>query len=137
MAFPFVTSIYAALLALIFIVISFWVSAGRGKYGVNVGDGGNPNLLARMRAHANFAEYVPLILILVLLLEGRRTSIYIIHLLLLPLLIARILHPFGMVAPSGSSQSKICRGLGAGVTFLVLIIAAVLLLVKGITTPPY
>jgi hypothetical protein len=128
---------YAALLGLVLVFISVWVSAGRGKYGVSVGDGGQPNLIARMRAQANFVEYVPLILILVLLLEGRRTSIFIIHLLLLPLLIARILHPFGMVAPPKTAQQLLCRGIPAGVTLLVLIAAAVLLLYKGIMYPPY
>jgi len=137
MAFPYVTSMYAALLGLVLVFISVWVSAGRGKYDVFVGDGGQPNLLARMRAQANFVEYVPLILILVLLLEGRRTSIYIIHLLLLPLLIARILHPFGMVAPSKSPQQLLCRAIPAGITWLVLIVAALLLLYKGIMYPPY
>ena len=132
MQFPFVTSFYAALLALVFMAISFWISAGRSKYQIHVGDGGNANLLARMRAQANFVEYVPLILILVLLLEGRRTSIYIIHILLLALLISRILHPFGMVAPPKSARQALCRGVGAGVTWLVLIAAALLLLFRAI-----
>jgi uncharacterized membrane protein YecN with MAPEG domain len=137
MNFPFVTSVYAALLTLVFLAISFWVSAGRGKYGVFVGDGGQPGLLARMRAHANFTEYVPLALLLVALLEGRRTSIYIIHALLFVLLIARILHPFGMVAPPKSRRLIFCRGLPATATWLVMIVAAVLLLVKAVTAPPY
>ena len=137
MAFPFVTSVYAALLALLYLALSAWVSAGRTRLKVMLGDGGDANLLARIRAHANFAEYVPLILILVAMLEERRTSIFIIHALLLTLLVARIMHPIGMAAPDGSARSSMFRGIGAGANLLVLIAAAVILLVSGVTTPRY
>jgi len=135
MAFPFVTSVYAALLALLYLALSAWVSAGRTRLKVMLGDGGDANLLARIRAHANFAEYVPLILILVALLEGRRTSIYIIHALLFTLLVARLAHPIGIVAAPGSAREKTFRGLGAGLTYLVLLLSAVALLVAAIQTP--
>jgi len=135
MNFPFVTSVYAALLALVFIALSFWVGGGRGKYKISLGDGGNPELLGRIRAHANFAEFVPLILILVALLEGRRTSIYLIHALLFALLVGRIMHPLGMTAPAGSARQGIFRGTGATLTMIVLLVAAVSLLVEAVMTP--
>jgi uncharacterized membrane protein YecN with MAPEG domain len=128
MTYPLVTSGYAAVLALIFFALSVWVVAGRAGFKVNHGDGDNPTLNRRIRAHGNFAEYVPLILILVALLEARATSSYIIHALLLPLVIARALHPFGMVAREGSPQQVVCRGGGTMVTWVVLVVAAVLLL---------
>ena len=129
MTYPLVTSGYAAFLALIFVAISAWVVAGRAAFKVNYGDGGDDRLTRRMRAHANFAEYVPLILILVALLEARATSRFTIHALLLPLVIARALHPFGMLARDGSRQQLAFRGSTTMVTWLVLVAAAVLLLV--------
>jgi uncharacterized membrane protein YecN with MAPEG domain len=128
MTYPVVTSGYAALLALIFMALSAWVVAGRAQFKVNHGDGGNDRLNRRIRAHANFAEYVPLIIILVALLEMRATSRFTIHALLLPLLIARISHPFGMLAPEASLQQFAFRGASVVITWLVMVVAAIMLL---------
>jgi uncharacterized membrane protein YecN with MAPEG domain len=133
MQFPLVTSIYAALFGILFTLLSAWVGGGRHKNSASFGDAGDTDLRGRIRAHANFAEYVPLILILVALLEARHTSIYAIHILLLALLIGRLLHPFGMVAADGSRQMGVCRGIGASLTMLVLIVSSVMLLLAGLT----
>ncbi len=132
MNFPYVTSIYGALFGLLLVALSVWVGTGRGKYKVLLGDGNTPELRARIRAHANFTEYVPLILLLVALLEGRRTSIFIIHALLLSLLVARIIHPFGLISPEGGTRHNTLRGIGAAVTMLVLIVTCVILLLTGL-----
>ena len=130
MPFPTVTSAYAAVLALIYFGLSMWVSAGRGKYRVNHGDGGEAALLCRIRAHANFAEYVPLILIMAALLEAGGAAAGTMHALLLPLTVARLMHPVGMVARLQSPQQFIFRAGGAILTWLALIGAAVLLLLR-------
>jgi uncharacterized membrane protein YecN with MAPEG domain len=129
MTYPLVTSGYAAVLALIFLALSAWVTIGRGSFNIYYGDGGNEKLTRRMRAHANFAEFVPLILILAALLEARATSRLTIHALLLPLTIARALHPFGMITPIDSRLQLPLRGLPTAVTWTVMTAAAVLLLV--------
>jgi len=71
---------------------------------------------------------VPLIIILVALLEMRATSRFTIHALLLPLLIARISHPFGMLAPEASLQQFAFRGASVVITWLVMVVAAIMLL---------
>ena len=130
MAYPALTGLYAALLALVFAGLSIWVIAGRAKHRVHHGDGGNDDLNRRIRAHANFAEYVPMILLLVALLEAGGAGRGTVHALLLPLLAARLMHPIGMVAPVASLQQGIFRGIGASVTMLILVVASVLLLVR-------
>ena len=57
----FITEFYAGVLAILFFALSIRVVAVRGR--VSLGDGGDPMVLRRMRGHANFAEYVPLILL--------------------------------------------------------------------------
>jgi uncharacterized membrane protein YecN with MAPEG domain len=130
MAYPTLTGLYAAALALVFAGLSIWVIAGRAKYRVNHGDGGHDDMNRRIRAHGNFTEYVPLILLLVALLEAGGAGHGTVHALLLPLLAARLMHPIGMVAPVGSLQQGIFRGVGASVTLLILTAASVLLLVR-------
>lgn len=127
---PAITALYAALLALVYMAITAWVTMGRAKFRIVHGDGGNLNLNRRIRAHANFAEYVPLILILAALLESLGARPVIMNSLLLPLLIARIIHPFGMMAAENSPQQFALRAPGALITWLVMVAASVLLLLR-------
>ncbi len=130
MVFPAITTAYAAILALIFMGLTIWVSMARLRFRINHGDGGNIVLNRRIRAHANFAEYVPLILLLVALLEAGGAGRFTIHALLLPLTIARIMHPIGMVARDFTARQFTFRGPGAAVTWAVMVVAAVLLLIR-------
>ncbi len=131
MAFPATTALYAAILGLIYFALSIWVVMGRGQYRVLHGDGGKAPLNRRIRAHANFAEYVPLILVLAALVEAGGGSATRIHALLAPLTVARILHPIGMVAKENSVQQYSFRAPGAVITLVVLVAASVMLLVRA------
>lgn len=135
MQFPAGTAIYAGLLTLLLVALSLWVIVGRGSYKVNLGDGGKSEMQVRVRAHGNFIEYVPLILLLAALLEMSHTSRFIIHALLLPLLIARIVHPLGLSMPPLSPRQFALRGAPAVVTLLVLAVSAILLLLRGLDMP--
>jgi len=130
MNFPALTSAYAGILALIYLLLSAWVVAGRAKFRINHGDGGQEQLNRRIRAHANFAEYVPFILFLTALLDGAGAGRSTIHALLLTLVVARLMHPIGMVARLASPQQFIFRGASMMATWLVLLASAVLLLIR-------
>ena len=132
MAFPAITAFYGAILTLIYAVLTIWVGGGRAKFGVVHGDGGNAALNRRIRAHANFAEYVPLILLLAALIEAGGAGATTIHALLLPLTVARVMHPIGMVAPENSRQQYMFRAPGAIATWLILIAASVLMLMRAV-----
>ena len=64
-----VTPIYATILGLLFIALSVRTIRMRRKHRVAVGDGNNSELRRAMRVHANFAEYVPLALLLIFFVE--------------------------------------------------------------------
>jgi uncharacterized membrane protein YecN with MAPEG domain len=132
MIFPATTALFAAILALVYAALSLWVVAGRLSGDVLHGDGGNQQLLKRIRSHGNFIEYVPLTLILIGLLEASGSSRGLVATLLVILLIARLLHPVGMLAPRNSPQQFACRGGGVIATILVMSIAAVILLLRSI-----
>lgn len=81
-------------------VINFWlalrISRIRLSEKVFVGDGGDDRLVRRMRAQLNFAEYVPLTLILLGLVElGAGSSIWLWG-VGAAIVLGRILHAFGM-----------------------------------------
>jgi len=91
-----VTALYASLLALLFIVLSARVIGQRRGAKVSLGDGGNANLLRRMRVHGNFAEYVPLSLVLLALAESLAAPAWLLHVAGLALLGGRLSHAFGV-----------------------------------------
>jgi len=65
-----IVPLYAALLALIFVALSVRTLRMRRRLRIAVGDGGDTALLRAMRVHANFAEYVPLSLLLIVVAVG-------------------------------------------------------------------
>src|SRR5512143_1314199 len=91
-----ITALYASLLVPLFLLLASRVIRARRGARVAVGDGGNASLMRRMRVHANFAEYVPLALLLMALAESLGTSIWLLHALGIPLLVGRLVHAFGM-----------------------------------------
>ena len=116
---PQITSLYAGLLALLYLGISGWVVRVRVQQKVFAGDKGDPVMANAMRLHANYAEYVPLALILLLLAEMQGAPALALHALGAVLLVARIMHALGMAAQPHISS---LRGGGATLTFLVLLV---------------
>ena len=130
MIFPAITSFYAALLAIVFVLMSGWVVAGRMQTDTLQGDGGRDDLVRRIRSQGNFAEYVPYALLMIALLEASGASHILIQVLCIVLLVARLLHPVGMLAPKNSPRQFACRGGGIVSTFVVLLVASIALLIR-------
>src|SRR5688572_1139489 len=123
-----VTPLYAGLLALWFVVLSVRVMQLRRRMRVALGDGGDAALQRAIRGQANFAEYVPLALLLLALLELSRFSIYVLHGLGMVLLVARLVHGWAFAFTDGS---RFGRPMGAALTFIVLIVEAILCLYQA------
>lgn len=117
-----ITALYAGLLAPLFILLSIRVIQKRRGARVGLGDGGDGELLRRMRVHANFAEYVPLALLLMALAESLKTDARMLHGLGIALVVGRIVHAYGV---SQSKESFSLRITGVAVTSTVLLVAAV------------
>jgi uncharacterized protein len=132
MHLPSITAAYLGVLALLYAVLGVQVSRLRRGHKVLFGDGGNIKLRSAIRAHANFAEYVPIIVLMVALLEMSGLPAVRVHLLMAALLVARLLHPLGMYVGPRSWQFSVCRVGGIGLTVVVLIGAAMLLLQRSL-----
>jgi len=124
-----ITPVYAALLALFFVFLSVRVVLQRRDAKVALGDGGNRPLLRRLRVHGNFAEYVPLALILMLLCELQQAPGWLVNAIGLLLVVGRALHA---AAVSREPEPLPLRAAGMALTMSAIIIGAVANLALGI-----
>ena len=120
------TPLWAALLALLYLYLAAQVIRARYRTRTALGSGGDPGLERAIRAHANFAEYVPLCLVLLLLAELQGAWPWLVHLLGAGLLAGRAVHAWG-IASTDEVLSR--RRAGMVATFTVLGAAALLNLV--------
>ena len=116
-----VTPIYAALVALLFLVLSARVISYRRANMISLGDTGDKALLKRMRAQANCAEYAPLALFLMLVAELNGAPAFAVHLMGAALLAGRVLHAVGF---SATPQKMILRQSGMLLTLGMILLSA-------------
>ena len=118
-----ITSIIAAALTLIFIKLSFAVISLRRKNKVGLGSGGHEDLERAIRTQGNFAEYVPLGLVLIACLELNGAPWWLVAIPGIALIIGRLIHAKGMNTPPPEFSKRV---LGMKFTFLTLIALAAL-----------
>lgn len=123
-----VTTLYAGLNGLIALTLATLVIRQRQRTGTVLGAGGDAALEQAIRAHGNFVEYVPLILVLMLLLELGGVSAPWLHGMGIALTAARVLHGWGLAR---SRNRSFGRAAGFTVTWLILAAAAAAAVVLG------
>jgi uncharacterized protein len=116
----------AGILGLLTVVLGLNVARMRGRKRISLGDGGDKELAAAIRAHGNLIEWVPLCLLLIWLTHGpfgdRSVAV-----LAVVLTAGRLLHAGGLLGlvPSG-------RSIGAIATAFVLAFASIELILAGL-----
>lgn len=120
-----ITPFYAAILALLFIAFSVRTIRLRRRFRVALGDGGNRLLQRAMRVNANFAEYVPLALLLVHFVELHDGPRLHVHALGIALVCGRMLHAWGV---SQTQENFRYRVAGMMLTFSVMLMSCILIL---------
>lgn len=116
-----ITAFYAGLLALWFILLSVRVVTTRRSARVGLGTGDNRELARRVRVHGNFAEYVPLALLLLLLLEVNTALVWLPHAAGAALFLGRVAHFIGLGRSIGHSWGRV---IGTSLTWLALLVLA-------------
>lgn len=120
------TALYAALLTVIFIVLTQLVIQARSKSKIPLGDVGDTQLLEASRRQVNFAENVPLTLILMGLAEAGGASSLMMNLAGGVLVLARLIHPFGITIANGAHPARIVGAVATTVVQLGLVVILVL-----------
>jgi uncharacterized protein len=124
-----ITAVFAGLLGIMFLALELPIGLLRTRTNVSLGDGGNADLTVAIRRHANFVEHVPLALLLMALLELNGASHMLLAILGTALVIARLMHPFGLDV---HVMRRPPRGLGAATTSLVILVASAVLIWQAI-----
>ncbi len=122
------TSALAGAAAIFLVLLSLPVALRRRATRQSFGDGGDEAFNRRIRAQANFIEYVPLSILAIGLVEMNGGSQMMVCGLAATLAAARVLHAFGLW-----SNVLIGRALGAMLTFGVLLVAGGLLVYGQLT----
>ena len=123
---PVVTAFYAALLALLCVLLSNLVIRQRRQKRVGLGDGGDAALTQAIRAFGNFVEYTPLFVVLMALAEMLGTQRPWLHAYGALFVAGRVAHAIGLSRTGRASAGRLG---GMVVTQFVLIALAVSLLV--------
>jgi uncharacterized membrane protein YecN with MAPEG domain len=123
---PAVTAIYAGLSGVMLVVLAVRVIRMRRQARAAFGDGGDLRLAARIRAHGNFAEYVPIALLLLTISELLGWPASVLHGIGMTLLAGRIVHASALAA--GSIRARV---VGMSLTFAAIAAGAACCLVAA------
>ncbi len=119
---PKITLLFAALHVLLLLYLAYRVVGHRRAFKVGIGTGGDHRLERKIRVHGNFAEYVPMALLMLALLELSGLPAPWLWGMGGTLLLGRLLHATGLSMKSGSSFG---RFYGTVLTWLVLVAMSV------------
>ena len=106
--------------AILHIWLSTRVVRARLPHKINVGDGGNEAVMRRMRAHANYAENMPIFVILLALTELAGGNEWVLWGAGIAFILSRLAHGFGM---DGGSLGR-WRSIGITLNILLLLVLA-------------
>jgi uncharacterized membrane protein YecN with MAPEG domain len=128
MVAPKIVAYYAAILAVMFVVLTIRVIKARIRGRVSLGDGGDEALIRAQRIHGNFAEFVPFAVVLIALAEMNGSPSWSIHVLGSVLIISRLAHAWAL---HGGMERMTFRKAGMIGTFIVLLGAALHAVIGG------
>lgn len=119
------TALFTALLIPLYLLLSARVVTYRRAQQISLNDKGDPALLQRMRAHGNFAEYAPLGLIALGLLEVQELPANLLLMLGAMLLLGRLAHAYAFWSHPMKMKFRV---LGMALTFTMLGLSALALI---------
>ena len=114
----------AGLLGLLAVALTINIGLLRGRKRINLGDGGDAEMQAAVRAHGNLIEFAPLTL-LIIYMASDFYSFRTVAILSVVFLVARVLHAGGMLGliPKGRLVGALASTLTLGVASILLAIA--------------
>jgi hypothetical protein len=118
-------ALYAALNAVIMLVLAIMVVRARVKTRTEIGDGDDATMMGAVRAHGNNTEYVPLALLMMLILVPLQASVIVIHAIGASLTLGRVLHGIGLSKNVGASLPRLLGMILTWISYLIAIVAII------------
>ncbi len=112
-----VSFLYAGLCGLLLVVLSARVVLARRRFRVRFGAGTEEGMLLAIRVQANFAEYVPLAVLLLVIAEIQGLPAAALHVAGITLVASRVLHAAGLSRDPGTTPGRLY---GTAGTWLVI-----------------
>ena len=112
--------LYAALLGLLLVALSAQVSLARRRFRVRLGEGTEEGMLQAVRVQANFAEYVPFAVLLLVLAEITGLPAPAVHAAGILLVASRLAHALGLSRRPGRSFGRFYGTAGTWLVILAL-----------------
>ncbi|HAU1296417.1 TPA: glutathione S-transferase [Legionella pneumophila] len=120
----------SSILFFLYLYLSYLVIIQRRKFHVPYLTNDDKAFIARFRAHANFAEYVPFTLILMGISILLQIPTLLLIILMFSLIIARLGHAYGLIKKEAKKQFKF-RFFSVATTFIIMGILALFNLSKA------
>lgn len=117
-----VTAFVAAICALLLLATAIDTVRQRLRLKAAFGDHGDAKLISASRSHGNLAEYAPITIILLGLLETGRANHMALMVIGAIFLIGRVAHVIGLYTPSEPGKAPLGRQVGVAATFGTLLI---------------
>jgi len=119
-----ITSLFAALLSVLYFRMSLNVIRLRKKHKISYGYGSNNEIIGPVSAHGNFMAYVPILLVLLYLFE--RSALFptfLIYMFGVTIFLGRLLHYWGVSAEKTNFKQRV---VGMHLTLWPLLLLSVL-----------
>jgi uncharacterized membrane protein YecN with MAPEG domain len=120
-----VSAFYAALTGILCVILSVMVVRMRVAKKISIGDGGDKEMSRMVRVFGNFAEYAPLVLVLMAITEANSDPRLLLHICGIAFVIGRIAHAFGLSRTLGINAG---RTIGVVATLGVVLALSIALL---------
>ena len=127
-----ITALYAALLVAVLVCLTTQIGLMRAKTGISILDGGNKQVAVSMRRHGNFAEHVPLFIVLMAIVELNGGSSLFLHLVGIVLVVCRVAHPIGLHHDRVRAPLRLIGAVGTSLSTIALGVMALLQAIAAI-----
>lgn len=115
-----VSFLYAGILGVLLVALSVQVSRTRLRHRVDLGPGEGKALQQAIRAQANFTEYVPFAVLLLVIAEIQGLPAAALHAAGIVLVASRLLHATGLYSSPGTSFGRLSGTVGTWLVILAL-----------------
>jgi len=124
-----ITPIYASLVALIFLFLTYKVIEFRRSEKVSIGANDSVLFQRIIRGHSNLAEYAPIALLLILMMELQSESTWLVHLTGIMLVLGRAAHAYAFTQEHAMRP----RQIGMVLTLFAILFAIIGNLILSLT----